>query len=101
MKAMPNCFHKCLMLLFKCMAKQGFTPPTWLTSHTTLIYKKGDPHLMDNYRPIALASVVYKLWTGIVTDIAIDFIEYHKFSVRPKRASAGEDPSRGQWHTYD
>ena len=94
LKAMPKCFHKCLVLLFQSMAKHGFIPPTWLTSHTTLIYKKGDPHLLDNYRPIALASVVYKLWTGIITDVAIDFVEHHKImhpsqeGFRRRRSSA-------------
>ena len=91
---MPKCFHKCLVLLFQSMAKHGFTPPTWLTSHTTLINKTGDPHLLDNYRPIALASVVYKLWTGIITDVAIDFVEHHKIlhpsqeGFRRRRSSA-------------
>ena len=94
LKAMPKCFHKCLILLFQSMAKHGFTPPTWLTSHTTLIYKKGVPHLLDNYRPIALASVVYKLWTGIITDVAIDFVEHIKIlhpsqeGFRRRRSSA-------------
>ena len=32
-----------------------------------MLYKKGDPLLLSNYRPIALANAVYKVWTGLLT----------------------------------
>ncbi|KAK6747781.1 hypothetical protein RB195_000773 [Necator americanus] len=34
----------------------------WKTSKTVLLYKKGDPHDISNYRPICLLSVIYKLF---------------------------------------
>ena len=71
---MPDPFHAALTLLFQYMALEGYTPPEWTTSRTCLIYKKGDPTLLDNYRPIALAVTIYKLWTSIVTDIASNFV---------------------------
>ncbi len=43
------------------MAITGITPPKWLQSHTILLYKKGDPTRLDNYRPITLANALYKL----------------------------------------
>ena len=74
-KALPESFHDALFWLFRLMTATGFTPPDWIHSHTVLIYKKGDPACLDNYRPIALASTLYKLWTGFVTSIATRYIE--------------------------
>ena len=58
LKALPAPFHDALILLFQGMALEGYTPPEWTTSRTCLIYKKGDPTLLDNYRPIALAVTI-------------------------------------------
>ncbi len=58
---MPPAFHEALHFLFQALAETGITPPTWLRSHTILLYKKGDPTLLDNYRPIKLANAIYKL----------------------------------------
>ena len=46
--AMPAPFHAALTLLFQGMALEGYTPLEWTTSRTCLIYKKGDPTLLDN-----------------------------------------------------
>ena len=61
LKHMPPAFHEALHLLFQALAETGITPPTWLQSHTILLYKKGDPTLLENYRPITLANAIYKL----------------------------------------
>ncbi len=75
LKTMPSLFHTILALLFQCMAREGYTPESWMTSQTCLIHKKADPIVLDNYRPIALAPITYKLWTSIVIDIASNFAE--------------------------
>ena len=36
-------------------------PPKWLKAHIVLVYKKSDPELPSNYRPIALWNTVYKV----------------------------------------
>ena len=54
---------------------------TWITrlqSHTILLYQKGDPTRMDNYRPITLANALYKLWTTCIVILATDYIEPRK-----------------------
>jgi hypothetical protein len=66
LKHMPRQFHEALHLLFQALAITGTTPPSWLRSHTILLYKKGDPTTLDKYRPITLANAIYKLWTTCV-----------------------------------
>ncbi len=75
---MPQAFHEKLHLLFQALAETGMTPPTWLQSHTILLYKKWDPTLLDNYRPITLANAIYKLWTTCIVILATDYIEAQK-----------------------
>ncbi|KAK6736234.1 hypothetical protein RB195_019110 [Necator americanus] len=41
-------------------------PKQWKTSKTVLLYKKGDPHDIGNYRPICLLSVICKLFTRVI-----------------------------------
>ena len=82
-----HCFHQCRVLLFQSMAMHdGFTPPpAWLRSRTTLIYDKGNLHLLDSCRPAeALASEVHKLWTGRIVEVAIEFVE-RKNILRPSQ----------------
>jgi len=60
------------------MAILGITPPSWLKSHTILLYKNGDPTRLDNPHPIALANALYKLWTTCIVIMATDYIEARK-----------------------
>ena len=55
-KHLPHEFHEAIYKVFNLMTRSKVTPTQWLQSQTVLIYKKGDPTLMDNYRPIALAN---------------------------------------------
>ena len=50
---MPPTFLQATLMLFQLMAATGITPPSWLKTHTVLLYKKNDPLCLDNYRPIA------------------------------------------------
>jgi len=78
LKHMPPQFHEALHLLFQALAITGITSPSWLQSHAILLYKKGDPTTLDNYRPITLANAIYKLWTTCVVILATDYIESRK-----------------------
>lgn len=49
----------------RCLA-EGRTPTDWKSSNTVLIHKKGDPQDLDNWRPLALASCISKLYTGLL-----------------------------------
>ena len=75
---MPTAFLDATLSLFQLMAVTGITPPDWLRTHTVLLYKKSDPLSLDNYRPIALAPILYKLWASCLTILASNYVESHK-----------------------
>ena len=55
-----------LATLFAAVWKLGI-PRQWKTDKTVSIYKKGDPSLLVNFRPIALLSTLYKLFSSVLT----------------------------------
>lgn len=57
---------KILALIFNRCRHQKDVPPLWKTSKTVLIYKKGDESDVSNFRPIAMMSCIYKLFTGVL-----------------------------------
>ena len=78
LKHMPPAFREALYLLFNAMSITGITFPSWLHSHTILLYKKGDPATLENYRQITLANALYKLWTTCIAMLASDYVESRK-----------------------
>ncbi len=78
LKHKPPGFHEALQLLFLVMSITGITPPSWLHSHTILLYKNGDPATLDNYRPITLANALYKLCTKCIVMLATNYVEIRK-----------------------
>ena len=61
--APPN--YKTLLHAFMCCLWQArYTPIIWSQSHTYLLHKKGDVCDLANYRPIAMANTLGKVWTG-------------------------------------
>ena len=54
---------------------EGHVPDRWKESHKVLLYKKGDPAAVGNYRPIGLLNTVYKLYTAVITDVLAEYAE--------------------------
>ena len=73
LKILPDSMHKTIHALFQVMWITGTTPHSWKESVTSLLYKKGDPYLVANYRPIGMANALYKLWTSNVTHVTLHF----------------------------
>ncbi|KAK6745002.1 hypothetical protein RB195_011611 [Necator americanus] len=66
LKNLPPLFINTLVRLFTRYLSECKVPKQWKTSNTVLLYKKGDPHDIGNYRPICLVSVIYKLFTRVI-----------------------------------
>lgn len=65
-KHLPDNVHQEIHKLFVVMWATGHTPNLWKESSTILLHKKGSELDLNNYRSIALAKTLYKLWTSIV-----------------------------------
>ena len=72
LKAMPLTYHD---MFFDLCDLQLRSERTYLSkhSHTVLLYKKGDPTAIDNFRPIGLCDCALKLWTALLTDLLSDY----------------------------
>jgi len=92
LKHMPLAFHDALQLLFQTMSITGITPPFWLHCHTILLYKKGDPVTLENYRPITMTNALYKLWTTCIVMLASDYVDNRKI-LNPKQEGFRVDRS--------
>ena len=57
-----------LSLLFTKSLKSGILPQDWKWAQVTPIFKKGDAHLPNNYRPISLTSPIIRLMESIIKD---------------------------------
>ncbi|KAH7706674.1 hypothetical protein AAVH_26088 [Aphelenchoides avenae] len=62
----PTLWKHLARLFTQCLRKKKI-PPQWKESTTVLLYKKGDARNLKNYRPICLLSVIYKLFTKVLT----------------------------------
>ena len=67
-KHLPEGVHQAIHKLFILMWMTGTTPKAWKESQTVLLHKKGSEHDSGNWRPIALANTLYKLWTRVIAE---------------------------------
>ena len=76
LKHLPEEVHQVIHKLFILMWMTGTTPKAWKESQTVLLHKKGSEHDLGNWRPIALANTLHKLWTGVVAEGLYKYAEY-------------------------
>lgn len=50
--------------LFNLIISTQLVPSEWTKSNIILLYKKGDPNDVGNYRPVSLLSSIYKLFSA-------------------------------------
>ena len=53
-------------ILFQASLDQGIVPADWKTANVVPLFKKGDPSLPENYRPISLTSLTCKILEHVV-----------------------------------
>ncbi|CAB4020188.1 Hypothetical predicted protein [Paramuricea clavata] len=86
----PNC--DILGLIFNKCLEEKKIPLSWKQSTTILIYKKGSSdNIPSNFRPIALMSCIYKLFTSILSSRISKFvIKEELISTEQKSAKPSE-----------
>ncbi|CAI5441711.1 unnamed protein product [Caenorhabditis angaria] len=66
---LKKCTEKIIGTITKCFNQiidQCQIPQAWKNSKTILIFKKGDRENLENYRPITILPVLYKLFTKCI-----------------------------------
>ncbi len=64
-KKLPAFHELIIILLNRCIREISF-PTAWRNGNLVLIYKKGDPSLPKNFRPICLTSCLSKIYTSLL-----------------------------------
>ena len=73
----PMAYKHLLHLFICCLWHKQYTPPSWAKSHTYLLHKKGDMRELSNYRPLAMANILGKVWTGTLSRVLSHYAETH------------------------
>ena len=83
--------NELLQLCNHCWEDQNI-PKAWRLAKVVLLFKKGDASLPENYRPISLLPVGYKILAALIHQRLIDGgvaekITASQFGFRPKRGT--------------
>src|SRR6266516_1200907 len=65
-------------IIANCWQSQ-YTPKAWRVGVTILLYKKGDPSKVDNFRPITLQSVPYKIFSSFIRNRLQAYLDKNKY----------------------
>ena len=76
-KNLPDDLLAAIHELYILMYMTAITPQHFKESNTILLYKKDDPLLLENYRPICLANTVAKLWTSMLADCMAAYADHY------------------------
>ena len=68
--------HQVIHKLFILMWMTGTAPKAWKESRIVLLHEKGSKHDMGNWRPIALANTLYKLWAGVIAECLYKYAKH-------------------------
>ena len=83
---------KVLKLFNEVAAPDGEVPETWKHTRLVVLFKKGDPKLPKNYRPIAILPVLYKLFSRMlcnrIQSTIFDFQSPDQAAYRPGFSTA-------------
>ena len=64
--------------IFQTSIDSGTLPEDWVNANVAPIYKKGDVHQAENYRPVSLTSVSCKLLEHIICKHLLNHLEKNK-----------------------
>lgn len=81
--------HDLITIIYNDALKTGKFPQSWNETIMCLLYKKGDPAEMRNYRPLSLANSDYKLFTRSlncrIMEASSHLISCHQLGFLPGR----------------
>jgi hypothetical protein len=83
-KHMP-CLHPYLVVLFNRILQERSFPDSWKRGKFVLIYKKNDPAVPKNFRPVCLTSVVAKLFTSALASHAANHMRVNDFLCKSQK----------------
>ena len=66
-----------LAIIFQNSIDTGVLPKDWLNANISSIYKEGDKHSAENYRPVSLTSVPCKLLEHSICRNMMNHLEKH------------------------
>ncbi len=68
----------CISEIFQKSVDQGVLPTDWLKANVAPVFKKGDVHAAENYRPVSLTCVLCKTLEHIICKHIMKHLEHHK-----------------------
>ena len=75
LKELHSVLDKPLAILYQKTLKQGKIPNQWKCATVTAIFKKGDKRKPNNYRPVSLTYITYKIIESIIRDKIMDHMK--------------------------
>ena len=64
-----------LSAIFQSSVNSGELPPDWVNANISPVFKKGDVHLAENYRPVSFTSLCCKLLEHIICKHLLNHLE--------------------------
>jgi hypothetical protein len=74
---LKNCsdnIYQPLSFIYQMFFDSSFLPGVWLQAYITPVFKKGDPTLPSNYRPISLTCTICKIMESIIKDQLVSYL---------------------------
>ena len=75
LKDLANELGPILKIIFQQIYDTADTPQDWRDANVAPIYKKGNSHLAENYRPVSFTSVISKIHEHILCSNIMDHLE--------------------------
>ncbi len=77
LKAGGPILHAALAILYSRCIVARCTPAVWGEANTIMLFKKGDPSLLDNYRGIAMSDTIGKVFCSALNLRLVPILESH------------------------
>ena len=74
---LKDCLDYPLYLLYDLSLQEGKIPSQWKIANVKPLFKKGNQHIVSNYRPVSLTAVCGKILERIIRDEIVEFLESH------------------------